>query len=75
MASVMAQFELAAILQNRANRAQQGLSGYPSMEESFRAIPVLEQGLLQALVVMDMVIQEPHLAPYLAPGGMPHEQN
>jgi len=31
--------------------------------------------LLQALVVMDMVIQEPHLAPYLAPGGMPHEQN
>jgi hypothetical protein len=75
MANAMAQFELAAILRNRAVRAQQVLSGYPSMEESFRAIPALEEGLMQALVVMDMVIQQPELAPYLNRGGLPYEQN
>jgi hypothetical protein len=52
-----------------------GLSNYPSMEESFLAIPALEEGLMQALVVMDMVIQQPQLAPYLNWGGLPYEQN
>jgi hypothetical protein len=30
---------------------------------------------MQALVVMDMVIQQPELAPYLNRGGLPYEQN
>ena len=73
-ASLMAQYELAALLNQRSRAMSQGMSLYPSMEESFLAMPGLQAGLDQALGVIELLEEYPEMAPHIPPGGVPQQQ-
>lgn len=64
MASVMAQFEMAALLSLPPN---------PTMEESFQSFPRLQAGLDQAMDMLALVYEYPELAAHINPGGLPNE--
>jgi hypothetical protein len=47
-----------------------GMPIYPSMELVFRCLPQLEADLAQALAMIDVLEEQPELAPYVPPGGL-----
>jgi hypothetical protein len=73
MPSIMAQWELAAIIKQRQFAQENGLSMSPSMEESYRMLPALQAGLDQALDMILLLDQHPELAAHIPPGGVPQE--
>lgn len=69
-ATMMAQYELAALFHQR----EMGLPMWPTMEESFLALPALRAGLDQALSVKALLEAYPELASHIPPGGVPQQQ-
>lgn len=65
-ASMMAQLELGAMMQLGFNA--------PPMEVSIKQIPGLVAGLAQAYDMISLLEEQPELAAYMSPGGVPQEQ-
>lgn len=74
VASMMAQYELHALFEQRAIARENGLSIWPSMEASFYALPALQAGLDQALDMLVLLDEYPELAFHIGPGGLPPQQ-
>jgi hypothetical protein len=60
-----------AFMKHREYAMENGLPLYPTMKESFEALPGLQAGLDQALAMIEVLSEYPQLAPHINPGGLP----